>query len=165
MDRPAFEQGSPTSRTSVGFDRNIFDVIHEFAGEAIRFGTIKNSIDLPRGRGHVGLTKFRSRFDERLEHGFEIKCRTANYLEQVGGGGLLLQRLTQFVEQSRFLDGSRGLLFKRFVTLSAEALELCPAIRSKGFPARRCANFGFDRPRSPVLGRPPASTPSHVCCR
>jgi len=35
------------------------------------------------------------RFDQRIKHDLQIKGRAADYLEHVGGGGLLLQRLTQ----------------------------------------------------------------------
>jgi hypothetical protein len=52
-----------------------------------------------------GIAKLRSRFDERLEHGFKIERRTTDDLEHIGSGGLLLQRfgkvggaLAQFVE-------------------------------------------------------------------
>ena len=49
--------------------------------------------------------------------GLQIERRTADDLQHVGGGGLLLQRfaeivgaLAQFVEQPRVLDGDHGLL-------------------------------------------------------
>ena len=45
------------------------------------------------------------RFDQRVEHRLQIEGRAADDLEHVGGGGLLLQRLAQFVEQARVLDG------------------------------------------------------------
>ena len=44
-----------------------------------------------------------------LQHGLQIEGRAADDLEHVGGGGLLLQRLPQFVEQPRVLDGDDGL--------------------------------------------------------
>ena len=48
-------------------------------------------------------------FSKRIEHGLQIERRAADDLEHVGGGGLLLQRLPQFVEQPRVLDGDDGL--------------------------------------------------------
>ena len=39
----------------------------------------------------------------------QIEGRAADDLEHVGGGGLLLQRFAQFVEQPRVLDGDDGL--------------------------------------------------------
>ena len=48
-------------------------------------------------------------FDQRIEHGLQIEGRAADDLEHVGGGGLLLQRFAQLVEQPRVLDGDDGL--------------------------------------------------------
>ena len=45
----------------------------------------------------VGLAKPRRRFDQRIEHGLQIEGRAADYLEHVGGGGLLLERFAQLV--------------------------------------------------------------------
>src|SRR5262245_63779808 len=36
----------------------------------------------------------------------QIKCRAADDLEHIGGGGLLLQRFAQFVEQAGVLNGN-----------------------------------------------------------
>src|SRR5262249_13692207 len=58
---------------------------------------------------HVGLAKARRRFGECGEHRLQIEGRAADDLENVGGGGLLLERLAQLVEQSRVLDGDYGL--------------------------------------------------------
>src|SRR6476619_7024718 len=47
--------------------------------------------------------------DQRIEHRLQIKSRAADDLEHVGGGGLLLQRFAQLVEQAGVLDGDDGL--------------------------------------------------------
>jgi len=39
----------------------------------------------------VCLTKPNGRFDKRVEHRLQIKSRTADDLEHISGGGLLLQ--------------------------------------------------------------------------
>jgi hypothetical protein len=57
---------------------------------------------------------FAADLDERLEHGFEIESRTADDLQYVSGGSLLLKRLPQLVEQPRVLDGDDGLISIRF---------------------------------------------------
>ena len=57
----------------------------------------------------VGLAQARRRFDQRVEHRLQIEGRAADDLEHVGGGGLLLQRFAQLVEQARVLDGDDGL--------------------------------------------------------
>jgi len=44
-----------------------------------------------------------------LQHFLQIECRPANDLEHIGGGGLLLERFAQLVEQPCVLDGNDGL--------------------------------------------------------
>src|SRR6516225_2993076 len=55
--------------------------------------------------GMMGLAQPRRRFDQCIEHELQIEGRTADHLEYVGSGGLLLQRFAQLVEQPRVLDG------------------------------------------------------------
>ncbi len=49
------------------------------------------------------------RLRQRIEHSLQIERRAADHLEHVGGGGLLLQRFAQLVEQARILDRDDGL--------------------------------------------------------
>ena len=58
---------------------------------------------------HVRLAQPRRRLDQRIEHGLQIEGRAADDLEHVGGGGLLLQRFAQLVEQPGVLDRDDGL--------------------------------------------------------
>ena len=60
-------------------------------------------------RRHVRVAQPGRRFDQRVEHGLKIEGRAADDLEHVGGGGLLLQRFAQLVEQPGVLDGDDGL--------------------------------------------------------
>ena len=53
----------------------------------------------------------------RFEHGLEVKDRTADHLQHLGRGGLLLQRFGELalarlhlLEQPRVLDGDDGLV-------------------------------------------------------
>jgi hypothetical protein len=57
----------------------------------------------------IRIAKAGCRLGKRIEHRLQIEGRAADHLEHVGGSGLLLQRLTQFVEQPRVLDGDDGL--------------------------------------------------------
>ena len=59
-----------------------------------------------------GPAKPRRSFDQSVEHGLQIESRAADDLEHVGGGGLLLQRLAQLIEQPHVLDGDDGLIGK-----------------------------------------------------
>ena len=56
-----------------------------------------------------GLAKPCRGLDQRIEHRLQIESRAADHLEHVGGGGLLLQRFAQLVEQAGVLDGDDGL--------------------------------------------------------
>ena len=57
----------------------------------------------------VRLAQASSRLHQRIEYRLQIEGRAADDLEHVGGGGLLLQRFAQLVEQPRVLDGDDGL--------------------------------------------------------
>src|SRR6202022_3220671 len=54
------------------------------------------------------------RTQQRVEHRLQVEGRAADDLEHVGGGGLLLQRFTQLVEQTEVLDGDDGLISEGF---------------------------------------------------
>jgi hypothetical protein len=58
----------------------------------------------------IGLAQPRRRLHERNKHRLQIEGRAADDLEHVGGGGLLLQRLSQLVKQAGILDSDDGLL-------------------------------------------------------
>src|SRR6516164_9948202 len=58
----------------------------------------------PPNGGVVSLTQARRRLYKRIEHRLQIECRTTDDLEYVSGGCLLLERLTEFVQQPRVLD-------------------------------------------------------------
>ena len=58
----------------------------------------------------VRLAESSGRFEETVEHGWQVEGRAADHLEHVGGRGLLLQGFPQLVEQAGVLDGYDGLL-------------------------------------------------------
>ena len=66
---------------------------------------------------------------DRIEHARQIALRTADDLEHVGGGDLLLQGFAQFAEQPRILDGDDGLrgeIADKLDLLVGEWLHLLP---------------------------------------
>ena len=84
--------------------------------ECVEFGRKAVARDLPVmfapltvDRRYVRLAQPRRRLDQRVEHRLQIERRAADDLEHVGGGGLLLQRFAQLVEQAGVLDGDDGL--------------------------------------------------------
>src|SRR5262245_25266709 len=82
-----------------------------------------------RDGSHIRLTKAGGGFDQRIENRLQIECRAADDLEHVGGGGLLLQRLAQLVQQPGILDGYNGLrseILDQRNLLVGEGLHLLP---------------------------------------
>src|SRR5512146_815468 len=58
---------------------------------------------------HFRAAQARCGFDESVEYGLQIERRPADDLEHVSGGGLLLERLAQLVEQPRVFDCNHSL--------------------------------------------------------
>ena len=112
MNQSTFEQCAPERQASFGNDWNISDIIHVFGREAVGLGTIEDSVFLAGNGGLVGIAEPGCRFDKSLQHGLQVEGRPADDLEHVGGGGLLLQRFAQLVEQARILDSDDGLCGK-----------------------------------------------------
>src|SRR5262245_44231334 len=57
----------------------------------------------------IGSTKPYRTFGNGFEDRLQIERRPTDDLEHIGGGGLLLERFAQLVEQPRVLDGDDGL--------------------------------------------------------
>src|SRR5262245_45702139 len=123
MDNPALEQRASGGRSALEPDGNVLDVLHVFRGNAVSLCPIEYAIDLTGDGRLVGFTQARGRLDERLQNRCQIERRAADDLEHVGGGGLLLQRLAQLVEEPRVLDGDdrlRGEILNQFDLLVGE---------------------------------------------
>src|SRR6516165_8525496 len=105
MDHPTLQQGPSSRRPTSPLDGHSLDVFDEIGRVAVSLREKEHPVLLPSYRGVVGATKAASRFDERLQHRFEIEGRATDDLEHVGGGGLLLQRFGE-------LDGARLYLLK-----------------------------------------------------
>ena len=108
VDGVAFEQRAPERRPRSG-SSGIFLTINELGREAIARRTVETPFFSARNDGLIGLAEASGRFDECLQYRLQIESRAADDLEHVGGGGLLLQRFAQLVEQPRILDGDDGL--------------------------------------------------------
>src|SRR6516164_5632700 len=109
MDEFAFQQRAATCVSALRHDGKVFNVFHEFLREPIRLCAIKNSTLLAGDGAAVGLTKAGGRFNKRLQYRLQVECRTTDDLQHVGSCGLLLERLPQFVEQSRVFDSDDSL--------------------------------------------------------
>jgi hypothetical protein len=64
----------------------------------------------------IRLAEAGGRPNQRLQHCLQIDRRPADDFEHVSGGGLLLQRFAQLVEQAHVLDGDDGLAGEVLVT-------------------------------------------------
>src|SRR6516225_8963922 len=105
---------------------------------------------------HFCFAQARSRLDQRVEHGLQVKGGAADHLKYVRRGGLLLQRFAQLVEQPRVFDRHDGLfreIAHKLHLLVAERSHLLPinGYRSDGLVflehwhchvAARAAEFG-----------------------
>ena len=67
---------------------------------------VDNTRDHRRMAAEKPLGAFRDRFEYRLH----VRRRTGDHLQDIGGGGLPLQRFLRLVEQPRVLDGDHGLV-------------------------------------------------------
>ena len=63
----------------------------------------------PEQPGMLGIAQPRRRLHQRIEHSLQVEGRTADDLQHICGGGLLLQRFAQLVEQTGVLDSDDGL--------------------------------------------------------
>src|SRR5262249_40821192 len=110
MDNPALQQRASGDRSALEPDGNVLDVLHVFRGNAVPLRPIEHATDLTGDCRLIGFAQARGRLDERLQHRLEIERRATDDLEHVGGGGLLLKRFAQLVEQARILDRDHRLV-------------------------------------------------------
>src|SRR5262249_14764904 len=130
MDDPTLQQGPSSRRPAPPLDRHSLDIFENLGRVAVSLREEELPVLLPSYRGVVGAAKAASRFNECLQHRLEIEGRAADDLEYVSGGGLLLQRLAQFGEQARVLDGDdslRGEGLDQFDLLVGEGAHLLAA--------------------------------------
>src|SRR5689334_9250164 len=98
MDRPAFERRTGSSTLPAGPNWFLLKPLLQLLGSVERcchpqqlaIGTINERSVRPTQPHRI--------FGHSFEDLFEIECRAADDLENVGGGGLLLQRFAQLVE-------------------------------------------------------------------
>src|SRR6516165_9201045 len=101
----SFQQGSAEAGVACSFNRPVLDVFQESSRIAIDHSTIELIASALRDGAMIGLAQPGGGAQQRVKYGPQVECRAANKLEHISGGSLLLQRLPQFVEQSRVLYG------------------------------------------------------------
>ena len=103
---------SSDDASSPAFVWDGLDILNDVRRVAVDRDQIVSIALLTRDGGHIRFAKVGRQFGQRIEHRLQIEGRAADDLEHVGGGGLLLQRFAQLVEQSRIFDGDDGLIGK-----------------------------------------------------
>src|SRR5262249_25544262 len=104
MDHLAFESGSPCKRSSPKRYRILSLAFQALLPRRMISGEMKEIADWLINKCKTGIAQPRRRLNKRVKHRFEVERRAADNFQHVGGGGLLLQRLSQLVEQTRVLD-------------------------------------------------------------
>src|SRR5262245_51083137 len=110
VDDGAVEQSATDARTSAWLDRKILDVLSVLArnapvGRAQTEATALGAPDID----DLGIAQPRRRLGQCVEESLQIKRRTTDDLEHISGGGLLLQRFAQLMEETGVLDSDHGL--------------------------------------------------------
>src|SRR5262245_26313523 len=100
MNDFAFQQRSPNDAPSSRRVRNASEVFFDLGWEFVDGCIIVSVALLALDRAHVRFAQQRRRLGQRVEHRLQIEGRSADDLEYVGGGGLLLERFRQFARRS-----------------------------------------------------------------
>src|SRR5262249_21467295 len=109
MDGAASGQRAPENRSAIWRRGGALEIVALLLRETIGGGERVGVACSPPDNGLICLAQSDRRLCQRIEYRLQIESGAADHLEHVGGGGLLLQRLAQFVEQSSVLDGDDGL--------------------------------------------------------
>ena len=132
MGGPAFKRGARSTALSSGSDIGCCGYHSSNSGEELKATAIRkrrrpkrkiNDLSAPHSLTELSATV--------LKHGVKIEGRAANNVENIGSRRLLLQRLPQFVEQPRVLDGDDS--------LSSETLTSAICFSVNGFTSCRRA--------------------------
>src|SRR6516225_6540639 len=101
LNRFALEHGAAENTAATRRERNVghskfarLDFVERQAESSA--GLITGAL-LAMNRRDVGFAQAYRRFRKRIEHGLQIEGRAADHLEHVGGRGLLLQRVAEFL--------------------------------------------------------------------
>src|SRR5262245_54029139 len=109
MNSFSLEQTSANNCSSPSLDRDTFQ---KFLGLGNVIVACGQTIDLAFWLPNVCIFRFAQpsiRLQGRVQDDLHVKRRPADDLEDLGGGGLLLKRFTQLIEQPCVLDGDDGL--------------------------------------------------------
>src|SRR5262249_22820606 len=100
MDRAALGHDAPREGPAAAQNRPRSNEVNERLRHAVMGGKFEIGASRAKDARDVGFAQPRRRFDQRIEHGLQVKSRSADNLEHVGRGGLLLSRLSKFAGKS-----------------------------------------------------------------
>src|SRR5262249_49278896 len=103
MNNLAFTHHTAQHRPPSTCDRMIAEVLLEFRRKPIACDTWIGFVLRPVDRCAVCITQSRSRLDQGIQYRLKIESGAADDLKHIGGGGLLLERFAQLVEQACIL--------------------------------------------------------------
>src|SRR5262249_40663700 len=109
MNNLAFTHHTAQHRPPSTSHRMIAEVLLEFRRKPIACDTWIGFVLRPVDRCAVCITQSRSRLDQGIQYRLKIESGAADDLKHIGGGGLLLERFAQLVEQPGGLAGDDGL--------------------------------------------------------
>src|SRR5580700_8897949 len=98
MNGSSFERGPPGNCSGTNRDRMTLHVLIEVGRNTMARDDFIRLAFWATDNCGVSVAQVRCRFYQCIEHGPKIEGRTADDLEHVGGGGLLLQRFAQLIE-------------------------------------------------------------------
>src|SRR5262245_63350363 len=105
LKRDAARERIPSGRNWTAFDKFSKLVRKAMTGSE----TICSAFTLMEERT-IGVTQPCGSLYEGIEHRLQIERRSADHLEHIGGGGLLLEAFAQLAKGTRVLDRDDGLL-------------------------------------------------------
>src|SRR5262249_50159879 len=108
----AVKERTSGDRAALWADGDLSDVVHKFRRAAVALRAVEYSADLSGDLRDVRLAQPRCGFDECFQHSLEIERRAGDDVEHIGGSGLLLEGLSQLIEQARVLDSDHSLFRK-----------------------------------------------------
>src|ERR1043166_5752151 len=111
VDNSAFQRRSSADHAAMEFHSKCVHVLHEVRIKPMGSEVLYAVVVLKSP--YIGLfcaAQSGGRVHESLEYFLKIEGRAADDLEDVGSGGLLLERFAQFIEQACVLDGNHRLV-------------------------------------------------------